>query len=143
MGNSAVATRWDPHNIGSDAMEKNGASNGQDAKPQKSPPATGASKSPKKRRKVNHACVYCRRSHMTCDLERPCKRCIKRNIGHLCNDEPRDGHGYHKKSKADSDAATGVDETSPPKDDFSTAPSTLPAPSLLDEPGHNLLQDNN
>ncbi|OIW27318.1 SPO22-domain-containing protein [Coniochaeta ligniaria NRRL 30616] len=23
---------------------------------------------PKKRRKVNHACVYCRRSHMTCDL---------------------------------------------------------------------------
>jgi hypothetical protein len=67
-------------------MEKNGASNGQDSKPQKSPPATGASKSPKKRRKVNHgtssdsaarrrslkrglivvrvpaACVYCRRS---------------------------------------------------------------------------------
>lgn len=27
-------------------------------------------KSPKKRRKVNHACVYCRRSHMTCDLVR-------------------------------------------------------------------------
>ncbi|KAI1431325.1 meiosis protein SPO22/ZIP4 like-domain-containing protein [Xylaria sp. CBS 124048] len=25
-------------------------------------------KSPRKRRKVNHACVYCRRSHMTCDL---------------------------------------------------------------------------
>ncbi|CRK19621.1 hypothetical protein BN1723_011948 [Verticillium longisporum] len=41
-------------------------------------------KSPKKRRKVNHACVYCRRS------ERPCTRCIKRNIGHLCHDEPRD-----------------------------------------------------
>ncbi|KAH7021230.1 uncharacterized protein B0I36DRAFT_334071 [Microdochium trichocladiopsis] len=28
--------------------------------------------------------------HMTCDLERPCTRCIKRNIGHLCHDEPRD-----------------------------------------------------
>ncbi|RDA89943.1 hypothetical protein CP533_0285, partial [Ophiocordyceps camponoti-saundersi (nom. inval.)] len=41
-------------------------------------------KSPKRRRKVNHACVYCRRS------ERPCSRCIKRNIGHLCHDEPRD-----------------------------------------------------
>ncbi|KAH8112865.1 hypothetical protein DFH11DRAFT_387654 [Phellopilus nigrolimitatus] len=27
-----------------------------------------------KRRKVNHACVYCRRSHMTCDDSRPCKR---------------------------------------------------------------------
>ncbi|EME86990.1 uncharacterized protein MYCFIDRAFT_56164 [Pseudocercospora fijiensis CIRAD86] len=44
----------------------------------------------KKRRKVNHACVYCRRSHMTCDLERPCARCVKRDIGHLCHDEPRD-----------------------------------------------------
>lgn len=44
----------------------------------------------KKRRKVNHACVYCRRSHMTCDLQRPCARCIKRDIGHLCHDEPRD-----------------------------------------------------
>ncbi|KAI8054696.1 hypothetical protein BDF22DRAFT_680570 [Syncephalis plumigaleata] len=40
-----------------------------------------------KRRKVAHACVYCRRSHMTCDDGRPCQRCIKRNIGHLCHDE--------------------------------------------------------
>ena len=28
----------------------------------------------KKRRKVNHACLYCRRSHMTCDDGRPCQR---------------------------------------------------------------------
>ncbi|KAJ5175863.1 Zinc cluster transcription factor acuM [Penicillium canariense] len=38
-------------------------------------PGTGSHSSPKKRRKVNHACVYCRRS---------------RNIGHLCHDEPRE-----------------------------------------------------
>ncbi|KAH7153095.1 meiosis protein SPO22/ZIP4 like-domain-containing protein [Dactylonectria macrodidyma] len=57
-----------------------------------------AHKSPKKRRKVNHACVYCRRSHMTCDLERPCTRCIKRNIGHLCHDEPRDADSKKAKS---------------------------------------------
>jgi len=67
-------------------MEQTGPSNGHDVKPQKSPPAAGANKSPKKRRKVNHgklwlqhspnstlvlslilervpaACVYCRRS---------------------------------------------------------------------------------
>ncbi|PVF98383.1 hypothetical protein CPB86DRAFT_774857 [Serendipita vermifera] len=43
----------------------------------------------KKRRKVNHACLYCRRSHMTCDDGRPCQRCIKRDIGHLCRDEPK------------------------------------------------------
>lgn len=52
----------------------------------------------KKRRKVNHACVYCRRSHMTCDLERPCARCVKRDIGHLCHDEPREPP---KRSKSD------------------------------------------
>ncbi|KAI4104508.1 MAG: hypothetical protein LQ339_003811 [Xanthoria mediterranea] len=52
--------------------------------------SSAGSTSPKKRRKVNHACIYCRRSHMTCDLDRPCARCVKRNIGHLCHDEPRD-----------------------------------------------------
>ncbi|KAI2778847.1 hypothetical protein F4815DRAFT_446901 [Daldinia loculata] len=36
-------------------------------------PPDNTNKSPKKRRK-----------------ERPCTRCIKRNIGHLCHDEPRD-----------------------------------------------------
>ncbi|KAI0284633.1 hypothetical protein BGY98DRAFT_947848 [Russula aff. rugulosa BPL654] len=44
-----------------------------------------------KRRKVNHACLYCRRSHMTCDEGRPCQRCIKREIGHLCHDESKPG----------------------------------------------------
>ena len=52
----------------------------------------------KKRRKVNHACVYCRRSHMTCDLQRPCARCVKRDIGHLCHDEPREAP---KRSKSE------------------------------------------
>ena len=55
-----------------------------------------------KRRKVNHACVYCRRSHMTCDLERPCARCIKRDIGHLCHDEPREPN---KRSKSEPELA--------------------------------------
>ena len=73
--------------------------------------------------------------------DRPCKRCIKRNIGHLCHDEPREGHGYHKKSKTDSDAA-GADEESPPKDDFSTVPN-LPGPALIDDSTPNLLQDDN
>ncbi|KAL8336003.1 hypothetical protein RB601_000036 [Gaeumannomyces tritici] len=67
------------------------------------------SKTPKKRRKVNHACVYCRRSHMTCDLERPCTRCIKRNIGHLCHDEPREHET--KKAKSSTMGASTVDET--------------------------------
>ncbi|RGP64108.1 transcription factor [Fusarium longipes] len=75
---------------------------------------SGNQKTPaKKRRKVNHACVYCRRSHMTCDLERPCTRCIKRNIGHLCHDEPRD---------ADSKKAKSVQST-----------QSIQTPSVVDE----------
>ncbi|CDK29481.1 unnamed protein product [Kuraishia capsulata CBS 1993] len=42
----------------------------------------------KKRRKVAIACVFCRRSHMICDSARPCSRCVKRKIGHLCHYEP-------------------------------------------------------
>ncbi|KAK5042364.1 hypothetical protein LTR84_012807 [Exophiala bonariae] len=76
--------------------------------------------------------------------DRPCKRCIKRNIGHLCHDEPREGHGYHKKSKADSDA-TGpdADDTSPSKDEYATATPTLGPSALMDEAGHSLMQDDN
>ncbi|PWY97154.1 hypothetical protein BCV70DRAFT_167541 [Testicularia cyperi] len=54
--------------------------------------SAGAKKKPAKRRKVNQACIYCRRSHMTCDDGRPCQRCIKRDIGHLCHDEATPGH---------------------------------------------------
>ena len=36
--------------------------------------AGGKKKKSGKRRKVNHACIFCRRSHMTCDEGRPCQR---------------------------------------------------------------------
>ncbi|KAE8131996.1 hypothetical protein BDV38DRAFT_225900 [Aspergillus pseudotamarii] len=75
--------------------------------------AAGTHASPKKRRKVNHACVYCRRSHMTCDSERPCTRCIKRNIGHLCHDEPREpskrARSEHEHSVADDESVQNND----------------------------------
>lgn len=50
----------------------------------------------KKKKKVEMACVYCRRSHMICDDARPCLRCIKRGIGHLCHDEPTPGRQKRK-----------------------------------------------
>lgn len=76
--------------------------------------------------------------------DRPCKRCIKRNIGHLCHDEPREGHGYHKKSKADSDATgADADETSPNKDEYATGTPNLGPHALVDEAGHSLMQDDN
>ncbi|KAF8877452.1 hypothetical protein CPB84DRAFT_1752156 [Gymnopilus junonius] len=69
---------------GSDAQQGSGSSNGGAADDD-----AGRKKKTVKRRKVNHACLYCRRSHMTCDEGRPCQRCIKREIGHLCHDERR------------------------------------------------------
>ncbi|KAK0936116.1 Transcription factor [Friedmanniomyces endolithicus] len=59
-----------------------------------------------KRSKVQNACIYCRRSHMTCDQQRPCARCVKRDIGHLCHDEPRE---HPKQGKSES----GVQEIAP------------------------------
>ena len=37
-------------------------------------------------KKVKKACVFCKRSHMPCEEARPCKRCVKRGISHLCRD---------------------------------------------------------
>eukprot|EP00123_Amoebidium_parasiticum_P021254 comp6407_c0_seq1/m.2207 comp6407_c0_seq1/g.2207 ORF comp6407_c0_seq1/g.2207 comp6407_c0_seq1/m.2207 type:complete len:446 (-) comp6407_c0_seq1:21-1358(-) len=50
-----------------------------------------------KRRRVTKACVYCHRSHLMCDAERPCGRCKKRNIPHLCRDEEEDMHTMYRK----------------------------------------------
>lgn len=36
------------------------------------------------RKKSSKSCVFCRRSHLICDEQRPCSRCIKRDIAHLC-----------------------------------------------------------
>ncbi|KAG5984695.1 hypothetical protein E4U55_003641 [Claviceps digitariae] len=83
-------------------------------------------KNPRKRRKVNHACVYCRRSHMTCDLERPCTRCIKRTIGHLCHDEPRDADTKKLKLKNGKAPSSSVDES----DAQSQAPSDVAKSSI-------------
>lgn len=38
-------------------------------------------------KKVKRACIFCKRSHMPCEAARPCQRCVKRKIAHLCKDE--------------------------------------------------------
>lgn len=39
-----------------------------------------------KRVKVAKACLFCKRSHMSCEDQRPCTRCIARGIGDRCCD---------------------------------------------------------
>ena len=46
---------------------------------------------------------------MTCDLERPCARCVKRDIGHLCHDEPRDPPKRSKSEVGVADLAPATD----------------------------------
>jgi hypothetical protein len=46
--------------------------------------------------------------------ERPCARCIKRNIGHLCHDEPREPEAATKKSKSQHSNSAAEDDGTPP-----------------------------
>lgn len=48
--------------------------------------ADGATHRKESRKKVKKACVFCKRSHMPCEEARPCNRCVKRGISHLCRD---------------------------------------------------------
>ncbi|ODV80082.1 uncharacterized protein CANTADRAFT_5754 [Suhomyces tanzawaensis NRRL Y-17324] len=68
----------------------------------------------KRKKKVEIACVYCRRSHMICDDSRPCQRCIKRGIGHLCYDEPSNLR-QKKKAAALRKTPSGSGKNSPPE----------------------------
>lgn len=91
-----------------------------------------------RRKKVDHACVYCRRSHMTCDEKRPCTRCIRRNIGHLCHDEPKKRPGSVSLSPATSvtspkspSTQTGVPSSSPRSHVPELPPSASHQPSAM------------
>ncbi|EPQ31400.1 uncharacterized protein PFL1_00735 [Pseudozyma flocculosa PF-1] len=91
------------------------------------PSSSSSKKKPAKRRKVNLACIYCRRSHMTCDEGRPCQRCIKRDIGHLCHDE-----STSKPAPSASQASTHTSASAPgaPRTSASSEPSALPVPEI-------------
>ncbi|OWB82105.1 hypothetical protein B5S33_g727 [[Candida] boidinii] len=104
-----------------------------------SPPQTTISKTDKRttpskatttrrrKKKVGMACVYCRRSHMICDEGRPCQRCMKRKIGHLCHDEPASTK-TRKKQKKENGSIEG-DNNSENSGDEDTEQSAEPEPS--------------
>ncbi|KAF2641110.1 hypothetical protein P280DRAFT_489563 [Massarina eburnea CBS 473.64] len=55
-----------------------------------------------RRKKARRACFSCQRAHLTCGDERPCLRCIKRNLQDSCMD------GVRKKAKYLHDAPDGA-----------------------------------
>ncbi|KAF8607101.1 hypothetical protein BDV93DRAFT_520012 [Ceratobasidium sp. AG-I] len=96
-----------------------------------------------KRRKVNHACLYCRRSHMTCDEGRPCQRCIKRDIGHLCHDERKqppvagkspNGNGSVPGPSVNSTPQPTIDTSTPSIADSSANPTPVQPPEVFPMP---------
>ncbi|KAK6200100.1 zinc finger transcription factor [Scheffersomyces amazonensis] len=55
----------------------------------------------KDRKPASRACVFCHRKHLQCSNERPCKNCVKRKIGHECQDVLRKRAKYmHINSKS-------------------------------------------
>lgn len=101
-----------------------------------------------RRRKVEHACIYCRRSHMTCDEGRPCSRCIRRNIGHLCRDEPKKKNSATNKVKTDDNQQNswGANTSTSPLEPTPTSAHqptamilTSQAPSGMYRPGSSLV----
>ncbi|CAN3374758.1 hypothetical protein DIURU_002260 [Diutina rugosa] len=82
----------------------------------------------KRKKKVEIACVYCRRSHMICDDSRPCQRCIKRGIGHLCYDEPSNQRQRKKAAALRSDPPSASGTATPPQAPL-VPPSTSSVPA--------------
>ncbi|KAI8137309.1 hypothetical protein BJV82DRAFT_674901 [Fennellomyces sp. T-0311] len=115
-----------PSTANMDSPSESNTSTPQDTKKKRTGP---------KRRKVTHACVYCRRSHMTCDEGRPCQRCIKRSIGHLCHDEPKHSSNSQQNNNNNSSnnhAAKGR-----------VAPPTTGAPYMLNNMPNGLSGNSN
>lgn len=102
--------------------------------------STNDKKTKKKKKKVEMACVYCRRSHMICDDSRPCLRCIKRGIGHLCHDEPTQGRNRKKPNAGAPGLSTNPTPptSANPTPDINTSSSnqTIPDQSQPDMAGY-------
>jgi len=72
------------------------------------------------------------------EKERPCTRCIKRNIGHLCHDEPRETSKRSRNSEYDH--SVGDDEGST-SNEFSNVQGMPRNVDVQDAAGQQLLAD--
>ncbi|SPO24213.1 related to RDS2 - Regulator of drug sensitivity [Ustilago trichophora] len=72
--------------------------------------AANAPQRKESRKKVKKACIFCKRSHMPCEEARPCKRCVKRGISHLCRDAEPVGSAGTASSSASSTSKTKFEE---------------------------------
>eukprot|EP01130_Rhizamoeba_saxonica_P001613 TRINITY_DN11497_c0_g1_i1.p1 TRINITY_DN11497_c0_g1~~TRINITY_DN11497_c0_g1_i1.p1 ORF type:complete len:119 (-),score=16.45 TRINITY_DN11497_c0_g1_i1:166-522(-) len=52
-----------------------------------------------KRKRVSVACTACRKAHVKCDAGRPCTRCVKKGIAHMCKTATSKRRGRKNLSK--------------------------------------------
>lgn len=109
-----------------------------------------------KRKKTSRACSHCQKSHMTCDSNRPCTRCIQRGLSTTCEDAPRKRKKYlgdipmnalsqplyRSTTNDDSASASAPDLYSQPLTQRSnTTPYTKSEYSPLVSPAYNLTEN--
>lgn len=58
----------------------------------------------KNRKPTSRACVFCHKKHLQCSNERPCKNCVKRNLGDQCRDVVRKRAKYLHSGSKDKEA---------------------------------------
>ncbi|KAF8420219.1 hypothetical protein EV426DRAFT_250062 [Tirmania nivea] len=73
-----------------------------------------------KRKKARRACFSCQRAHLTCGDERPCNRCIQRNLTDSCQD------GVRKKAKYLNDEDSPAPMSNPPNHHASAMRQVIP-----------------
>ncbi|CAL9728318.1 transcription activator of gluconeogenesis Ert1p [Monosporozyma unispora] len=80
---------------------------------------------PRRKKNTNVACVHCSRCHLSCDSNRPCRRCVDKGIADSCIDAPRKRRKY----------LIGVPANVLPRSVQEDTVSTIhPAPQLMSPP---------
>lgn len=82
---------------------------------------------------------FCRRSHMSCDAGRPCGRCVKRDIAHLCREE-NIAWETPAASTSGSAGSTASTSTSTPKPAVPTPIKVHPPPTTNNNLGNGLME---
>lgn len=60
------------------------------------------------KKKVSAACFLCKTSHSGCDYARPCSRCVRLGMAHMCFDTPAKKRGRKSKNTKLDQQQTGI-----------------------------------
>ncbi|KAK6456796.1 zinc finger transcription factor [Scheffersomyces xylosifermentans] len=86
----------------------------------------------KNRKPASRACVFCHEKHLQCSNERPCKNCMKRNLGHECRDVVRKRAKYLHTNSKGGQSASQAHKRSRSSISSTVESSALPSPTNND-----------